>query len=418
VNGLAVVMARAQVGSFRDAATGALLRVTDPVGAATYGIAGLTMLLIRYVFPKIKNKALKKVPPTLGAVALASMVAKALQLPVRTLADVAGAETFRGGLSVLPKLGWPTAGIPPAHLLSVVLPYAVTMAAVGCIESLLTMQLVDGIVDDGTRGSTRRECIGQGLGNIASALTGGIGGCALLGQSLINVESGGGASRISGMSMAVFLGLGIVCFAPLLGQVPVAALVGVMLLVCQSTFSWSSLRIMGKIPRLDAAVIMLVSVVTVVEDLAVAVLVGTVASALGFAWKQSTSITASHSDDAGSKTYAMNGPLFFGSATKFAEIFAPKTDPPEVTVDFAGTRILDHSGLEAVNTLADRYGAAGKTLRLRGLSSDCAGLLSRLHEGGLPPYEVIESDPSKDPVYEVAEDSKYYKDVPVPKPVS
>uniref|UniRef100_A0A7S1BEV7 STAS domain-containing protein n=2 Tax=Corethron hystrix TaxID=216773 RepID=A0A7S1BEV7_9STRA len=417
VNGLALVMTRAQMGSFKDAATGAFLRVTDPVGAGTYGIAALTMLLVRYVFPKIKNKFVKKVPPTLGAVAVASVVARLCKLPVQTLADVAGAETFRGGLAVLPKLAWPA--VPAADYLGVIFPYALTMAAVGCIESLLTMQLVDGIVDDGTRGSTRRECIGQGLGNVASGLAGGIGGCALLGQSLINVESGGGASRLSGMSMALLLGLGIVGAAPLLGAVPVPALTGVMLLVCQSTFSWSSLRIINKIPRVDAAVILLVSAVTVVEDLAKAVLVGTVACALSFAWKQSTSITASSTDNvkARTKTYSLRGPLFFGSSGQFAQLFSPKADPDDVVVDFSESRIMDHSGLEAVNELADRYGAAGKRVTLRGLSSDCAGLLSKLHEGGLPPYEIIAADPASDPVYEVAEDSKYYKDIPVPKPV-
>lgn len=275
----------------------------------------------------------------------------------------------------------------------------------------------EGIVDDGKRGSTRRECIGQGLGNIASGMTGGIGGCALLGQSLINVESGGGVSRLSGMSMAAFLALGIVCAAPLLGNVPVAALVGVMLLVCQSTFSWSSLRVIRKIPKLDALVILLVSAVTVVEDLAMAVVVGTIASALGFAWKQSTSIMATTSNvSRKSKTYNIRGPLFFGSTQQFGSLFSPKTDPVDVVIDFTDSRIMDHSGLEAINDLADRYGREmGKSVTLRHLSSDCTQLLSRLHEGGLPPYEIIDSDPATDPVYEVAEDPKYYRDVPIPK---
>jgi len=230
------------------------------------------------------------------------------------------------------------------------------------------------------------------------------------------VESGGGKSRLSGMSMALFLALSIVCAAPLLGQVPVPALVGVMLLVCQSTFSWSSLRIMGKIPRLDAAVIVLVSAVTVVEDLAKAVVVGTIASALGFAWKQSTSIFATEKRRSSkSKTYGIKGPLFFGSTQKFNSLFNPKRDPNEVIIDFTESRVLDHSALEAINGLADRYGEIGKKVILRHLSYDCAQLLGRLHEGGLPPYEVIDVDPKSDPIYEVAEESRYYKDVPVPK---
>ena len=273
-------------------------------------------------------------------------------------------------------------------------------------------------MDDGKRGSTRQECIGQGLGNIAAGLTGGIGGCALLGQSLINVESGGGLSRLSGMAMAIFLALGIVAAAPLLAAVPVAALVGVMLLVCQSTFSWSSLRIIGKIPRLDAAIILLVSAVTVIEDLAKAVVAGTIMSALGFAWKQSTSIIASEKNSSSrSKTYAIKGPLFFGSVRQFSSLFSPKTDPNEVIFDFTESRILDHSGLEAINSLADRYGALGKKVTIRRLSSDCAQLLANINDGELPPYEVIDSDPALDPIYEVAEDSKFYKNVKAPKTV-
>jgi SulP family sulfate permease len=159
------------------------------------------------------------------------------------------------------------------------------MAAVGSIESLLTLQLLDGIIEDGKRGSTKRELIGQGIGNLASGLAGGIDGCALIGQSIINAQSGGGVSQLSGMSMALFLALGIVSFAPLLGKIPVVALAGVMLLVCQSTFSWGSLRLLGKIPTLDAFIIALVTVVTVKDDLAKAVLVGTITSALGFACK-------------------------------------------------------------------------------------------------------------------------------------
>jgi len=230
----------------------------------------------------------------------------------------------------------------------------------------------------------------------------------------------------------MFLGLGIVCLAPLLGQVPVAALVGVMLLVCQSTFSWSSLRLIGRIPMLDAAIILLVSAVTVFEDLAKAVLIGTVVSALGFAWKQSTSIyasitsTTSNSDDSVTKEgdvaaesiriYGIRGPLFFGSTTQFLSLFDPKNDPENIVIDFSDSRIMDHSGLVAVNELADRYGTLGKKVTLRGLSSDSAALLSRLHAGGLPPYEMIASNPLTDPLYEVAEDSKYYMNVPVPKP--
>lgn len=227
--------------------------------------------------------------------------------------------------------------------------------------------------------------------------------------------------------MAAFLAIGIVVAAPLLGAVPVASLAGVMLLVCRSTFSWSSLRLLNKIPRLDAAVIALVSFVTVRDDLAKAVVAGTAASALGFAWKQSTTVTASTTaipspllaggdeseptaDDGAKeeewKSYDIRGPLFFGSAGRFRDLFDVRSDPPDVVLDFANSRVADHSALEAINDVADRYGAAGKRVHLRHLSTDCARLLAKVHGGGdyLPPYEIIESDDETDPVYDVAEE--------------
>ena len=418
VNGLTVVMMRAQLRHFRDGATGAFLTLSSQAGRSVYGLTALTAGLVRLI-PRIPG--LQSVPPTLGAVVVCSVVQRIFRLPgIRTLADVSGAETFRGGLSVLPSFSlWP-AGVPCSiETLATIAPYAITMAAVGAIESLLTMQLIDSILEDTPSSSTRKECLGQGLGNLASGLTGGIGGCALLGQSIINVESGGGASRLSGMSMAVFLALGIVAGAPLLANIPVAALVGVMLTVCQSTFSWSSLRILHKIPRLDAAVIFLVSFVTVRDDLAKAVCAGVIASALGFAWKQSQAISATTSDvadPAGSrggrnaepwKSYRIKGPLFFGSTTSFAKLFQGniKDDPENVVLDFTESRVYDHSALEAIQSVADRYNEAGKKIHLRHLSENCSLLLETLHGKGDPPrkYElIIESDPKTDPVYKVA----------------
>eukprot|EP00581_Thalassiosira_minuscula_P008251 CAMPEP_0183709220 /NCGR_PEP_ID=MMETSP0737-20130205/5309_1 /TAXON_ID=385413 /ORGANISM="Thalassiosira miniscula, Strain CCMP1093" /LENGTH=692 /DNA_ID=CAMNT_0025937261 /DNA_START=1 /DNA_END=2079 /DNA_ORIENTATION=+ len=429
VNGLAVVMTKAQLTHFQSA--GKFLSPFSPEGGATYACTLLTMALVRFGFPKLQERldAAKAIPPTLGGVVIATSVAKLLKWPLKTLADVAGAETFKGGLSVLPKIGLPSSFWTPfvnapVETLRIILPYAVTMAAVGSIESLLTLQLLDGIIDDGTRGSTKKEVIGQGIGNLASGLTGGIGGCALIGQSLINTQSGGGVSRLSGMSMALFLALGIVSLAPLLGQIPVVTLAGVMLLVCQSTFSWGSLRLFGKVPNLDAFIIALVTFVTVKDDLAKAVLVGTITSALGFAYKQSTRISATISQTKltppsgptlpNVKSYNINGPLFFGSTQAFSRLFSVKEDPDNIVIDFTGSRVFDHSALEAINTLADRYGALGKRVYLRHLSKDCARLLANVHEGGLPPYEVVELSPD-DPFYGVAEQPKFYKDVPVPK---
>jgi sulfate permease, SulP family len=389
--GTAIIMTKAQLAHFKSG--GKFLAVTEPVGASTYGIAALTMVLMK-VIPKLT----KKVPPSLGAVILSSLVAKFGGLPAKTLADVAGAETFKGGLSVLPSIGFPKVPLS-IESFQVVLPYAITMAAVGLIESLLTMQLMDSMDDDGTKSSSTRECIGQGVGNMMSGLTGGIGGCILVGQSVINMQSGGGMSRWSGMSMALFLALGIVAAAPLLANVPIASLAGVMLLVCQSTFSWPSLKLATKIPKLDAFIIALVTLVTVKKDLAFAVMSGTIASALGFAWKQSTSLSATSSFEDSAKVYAIDGPLFFGSASKFStDLFSPKTDPHTVVLDFSKSKIMDQSALEALQKLSEVYSSMGKTLQLRGLSQQSKGLLDRLYKGDSAPFKIVEDQSS--PVYQ------------------
>jgi len=410
VNGLAVVMFRAQLTHFRSAATGAWL---TGLPALSMGVlTALTMFVVKAA-PRVTTA----LPPALIATGVTTVVAKLLLLcglPARTLVDIAGAETFAGGLKILPRLGLPSLpgfGATPLRALGVIAPYALTMAAVGLIESLLTLQLVDGLVDDGSRGSTSKECVGQGLGNLFSGLTSGMGGCALIGQSLINVESGG-TSRLSGVAMSLFLGTGILAAAPLLGQVPIAALVGIMLLVCHSTFSWSSLRLLKKIPRTDVFVICLVSAITVVADLAKAVFAGTIVSALSYAWKMSTAIgvraTSTKADELlGWRTYKVEGPLFFGSTANFDGGFTPKQDPNDVVLDFANSRVMDHSALEAINALASKYGALQKRVHLRGLSSDCSALLAKLNGGANPPYELIEPNPATDPVYEVAVSGMY-----------
>jgi len=382
VNGLALVMTKAQLVHFKTAA-GNFMSATSSVGAATYGIAALTMILV-----KLLPKFTKSIPPSLGAVTIASIVAKIFALPAKTLADVAGSSTFAGGLSVLPKFGLPNVPFS-METLQVIFPYAAVMASVGVLESLLTMQILDGMADDGKRGSATKECVGQGSGNLLAGLTGGIGGCALLGQSIINMKSGGGVSRWSGMSMALFLALGIVAAAPLLANVPIASLVGVMLLVCHSTFSWSSLRLINKIPKLDAAVVALVSLVTVQKDLAMAVLAGTIISALGFSYKQSTAISATVSDSSGAdkKVYDIKGPLFFGSTQKFDEIFSPKTDPNTVVLDFSKCRIMDHSGIEALQVLTEKYTKLGKTVLIQGVDEESNGLVTAYCEGlKSPPF--------------------------------
>ena len=361
VNGLAIVMTKAQLTHFGAPLAAGLL---SPAFATMCGLTALTMALVKLV-PKLTTA----VPPSLAAVGIVTAMTNLLKLPATSLIDIAGADAFAGGLAVIPKLGIPAFTAltsAPLATLGVIAPYAATMATVGLVESLLTLQLVDGLVDDGTRGSTRQECIGQGLGNLFSGLTGGQGGCALIGQSLINVQSGG-TSRLSGVAMSLFLALGLIAAAPVLGQVPIAALVGVMLLVCQSTFAWSSLRLVNKIPKTDLVCIALVSLVTVYRDLAQAVGIGTIVSALSFAWKQSTRVKARMSDGAeaygggdakpgpskngkgrlvGWRTYKVDGPIFFGSTQTFSGLFDPKDDPDDVVIDFTDSRVMDQSAME------------------------------------------------------------------------
>lgn len=387
VNGLALVMTKAQLVHFQSPG-GQFMSLQSPVGAATYGVAALTMLLMK-MLPKVT----KAIPPTLGAVTIASIVAKVLSIPAKTLADVAGASTFAGGLAVLPRFGLPNVPLT-LETLQVILPYAVVMASVGVLESLLTMQLLDDFADDGKRGSTTKECIGQGAGNFLAGLTGGFGGCALLGQSIINMQSGGGISRWSGMSMAVFLALGIVAAAPLLASVPVASLVGVMLLVCYSTFSWSSLRLLNRIPKLDAAVIALVSLVTVQKDLAIAVLAGIIASSLGFAYQQRQALTSTLSSKSTNekKVYLLKGPLYFGSIRTFDSIFSPKTDPNVVVLDLSECSLLDHSAVNSLQTIADKYTQLGKTIFFQGISQEGDKLIQKFCEGlSTPPFQAVSS---------------------------
>ena len=280
--------------------------------------------------------------------------------------------------------------------LRIVFPYAVVLAAVGLIESLLTLTLVDELTD--TRGRGNKECVAQGAANVTCGFFGGMGGCAMIGQSMININSGG-RGRASGVTAALVL-LAFVLFASgLIEMVPVAALVGVMFMVVLGTFEWSSFRVLHKVPMSDAFVIVLVSAVTVFTDLAVAVFVGVIVSALVFAWKHAQVIhAATEIDDRGSKIYTLHGPLFFGSIKSFLDLFEPKNDPDDVVVEFQHTRVSDHSAIEAIDTLAERYERLGKKLHLRHLSADCQQLLRKA--GSMVEVNVIE-----DPHYHVADDA-------------
>ncbi len=296
-------------------------------------------------------------------------------------------------------------GLPQFHIpavpltletLKIILPYAFILAAIGLIESLLTLNLVGEMT--GKRGGASQECVAQGTANLITGFFGGMGGCAMIGQSMINVKSGG-RTRLSGISAALFLLAFILVGSSLIEQIPLAALVGVMFMVVIGTFAWNSLRIMTRIPLTDAVVIVLVTGVTVAYDLATAVIVGVIVSALAYAWNNARRIHVIERDSVrtpGAHVYEIEGPLFFGSTDKFAELFHPESDPDVVIVDFMRSRVVDQSALQAIEDLAAKYEALGKTLRLRHLSRDCHKLLSKA--GQL----MVDSD--DDPDYELAVD--------------
>jgi SulP family sulfate permease len=277
-----------------------------------------------------------------------------------------------------------------------VLPYAIILAAIGLIESLMTLTLIDELTD--SHGSGNRECAAQGLGNVLNGFFGGMGGCAMIGQSIINIKSGG-RGRLSGITASLAL-LGFILFgSSYIEQVPIAALVGVMFMVVIGTFAWNTFRIWNKVPKADVIVIGLVTALTVVFDLAIAVLAGVVVSSLVFAWENAKRIRArKHTDEHGVKHYEIYGPLFFGSVELFTSKFDIQGDPNEVIIDFKDSRIVDQSAIECVNKLTERYLSNGKTIHLRHLSSDCTKLIKKAEK-------ICEVNVLEDPDYFVAIDN-------------
>ena len=396
VNGLAIVIFLAQLGQFGVAGEpgwltstfmeGSILDVSWMEGVQMYmllGLVALTMLIIHFL-PRFTTA----LPSSLVAILVVSLLVFGFDLDTRVVGDVA---SIKGGLP-----GFHIPSVPfNWDTLIIIFPYAVILAAIGLIESLLTLRLVDEITE--TRGRGNKECMAQGIANTATGLFGGMGGCAMIGQSMINVNSGG-RGRLSGITAALSLLLFILVASSLIEQIPLAALIGVMFIVVIGTFEWSSFRVLRKVPRTDAMVLVLVSAVTVATDLAVAVVVGVIVSALVFAWEHAKYILIEAQEDhKGSTVYAVTGPLFFGSVSSFLDRFDPGQDNEDVIIDFARSRVADHSGLEAIDTLADRYLSAGKTLHLVHLSKDCRKLLRRA--GSLVEVNVIE-----DPKYFVADD--------------
>lgn len=347
------------------------------------GLIALTMAIM-YFLPKIT----KAFPSALAGILVVSVIAIGFNLDTKTVGDIA---SIKGGFPSFLPLDVPF----DFETLSIILPYALILAAVGLIESLLTLTLIDEMTN--TRGRGNRECVGQGIANSVCGLFGGMGGCAMIGQSMINIKSGG-RGRLSGISAALFLLMFILFGYKQIEMIPMAALVGVMFMVVIATFEWSSFRIMHKIPLKDAFVLVLVSAVTVMTDLAIAVIVGVIVSVLIFAWEHARHIHVIKRDDAdGSRTYELNGPLFFGCIKEFKEFFDPANDPDDVVIEFRNSRVVDHSAIEAIDNLAEKYRQAGKTLHLRHLSKECRVLL---HKAG----DMVEVNVLEDPTYHVADD--------------
>jgi SulP family sulfate permease len=384
VNGLAIVILLAQLQHFQlSSAEGVMEWMSGEPLMIFAGLVLLTMSIIHFL-PKLTGA----LPASLAAIIAVSLLALGMDLDTTTVGDLA---SIKGGL---PAFHLPSVPFN-FETLMIILPYSFILAAVGLIESLLTLSLIDEVTN--TRGRGNRECMGQGIANTVTGLFGGMGGCAMIGQSMINVNSGG-RQRMSGVAAALFLLMFILFASPLIERIPMAALVGVMFVVVIATFEWSSLRLMGKIPASDAFILVLVSAVTVFTDLAVAVVVGVIVSALVFAWEHAKHINIrTYDDNLGSRVHELNGPLFFGSVKNFLELFNPEDEPKEVIIEFQNSRVADHSAIEAIDTLAERYIRAGKTLHLRHLSEECRQLLKKAGD-------LVEVNVMEDPRYRVADD--------------
>ncbi|AXO80167.1 SulP family inorganic anion transporter [Olleya aquimaris] len=413
VNGLSIVIFIAQVKMFSHKS----LQVSEAgvkeyvstfmQGAELYTMIGLVLLTMGIIWglPKLT----KKLPAALTAILVTSLIVIGFNMDVSTVGSyiIEGGGTGLKGEFPTPNMElWEKLPFNLDTLKFIALP-AFLASSVGLIESLMTMNLVDELTE--TRGNGNRECVAQGAGNIVSGLFGGTGGCGMIGQTVININAGG-RGRLSGIMMAVTL-LSFILFADkLIEMVPIAALVGVMFMMVIETFAWSSFRILKKIPKSDAVVLITVSLVTVFVDLAVAVFIGVIISALVFAWENAKKIRARKRIKAdGTKVYEIWGPLFFGSIQAFNEKFDIKNDPDTVEIDFIESRVSDHSALEAIFNLVEKYEKEGKQIRLKHLSEDCKVLLYK----SSPKFREVVVEDIDDPRYHLAANPEEF-----PKPLS
>lgn len=387
VNGLAIIIFMAQFPNFYQKGTDNLLEGTQML--TMLGLTLLTMLII-WGLPKLT----KVVPASLIAILVVSAIAIGFGIDTMSVAD-----TLNAGESI--KGGFPPLSIPNIPLdfetLKIIFPFACIVAGVGLIESLLTLNLIDEITE--TRGNGNRECIAQGTANIASGFLSGMGGCAMIGQSLINTSAGARA-RLSGIVASVMLLVFIMFGSGLIEQLPMAALVGLMFMVAIGTFEWASLKTFKKMPLSDVLVMVLVTLITAIShNLAIAVLIGVILSALAYSWENAKRIRArKYVDESGVKHYEIYGPLFFGSVTAFAEKFDVLNDPAEVIIDFKESRVADMSAIEALNGLTHRYHKIGKKVHLRHLSKDCILLLKNAEA-------IIDVNIMEDPTYKLPVDT-------------
>ncbi|TXE07117.1 SulP family inorganic anion transporter [Seonamhaeicola algicola] len=392
VNGLAIVIFLAQLKMFKDVDGNFF------TGAKMYtmvALVGLTMLIM-FTLPKFKIT--KKLPEALIGILVVSAIVIFGNLDVATVGSFirdGGGEGLKGGL---PQFQFDIFNKIPFNIqtLKFIGPYAVILAAIGLIESLMTLNLVDELTE--TRGNANKECMAQGGANIVTGLFGGMGGCAMIGQSIINIK-GGGRGRLSGIVAAVLLLVFILFASTYIEQIPIAALVGVMFMVVVGTFAWSSFRILRKIPVSDAIVLIAVSLITVWKDLAVAVIAGVIISALVFSWENAKRIRArKRIKEDGTKVYEIWGPLFFGSIKAFNEKFDAKNDPDTIEIDFVESRVTDHSAIEAIFNLVNKYEAEGKSIKLKHLSEDSKELLYK----SSPKFREVIVEAIDDPRYHLA----------------
>ncbi len=383
VNGLAIVIFMAQLASFK--VTGASGELEWMIGAELQVMLGLVLLTMTIIWglPKLT----KAIPASLTAILVVSAIVLGLDIDTKNVGDI---SSIKGGF-------------PPFHIpdvpfsletLTIIFPYAFIVAGVGLIESLLTLNLIDEIT--GTRGKSNKEAVAQGLANFVTGFFSGMGGCAMIGQSLINISSGARA-RVSGIVAAVMLLVFIMFGAQYIEKMPIAALTGLMIMVAIGTFEWASIRAIGRMPNRDNFVGFVVAAITVLlHNLALTVLIGVIISALVFAWENAKRIRArKYLDEDGTKHYEIYGPLFFGSVQTFAEKFDIENDPNRVIIDFKESRVNDMSGIEALNRITERYFKAGKELHLRYLSPDCLKLLKNAEK-------IIDVNIIEDPTYKVA----------------